>query len=445
MAPSSIQAAADHPLRRILTAPRPGLVWFRRTLLIAVVLLGTVRLVQYVRLIFLPDVYRKDFIQEYLLARAALAGVDPYQPLPTLAAQFLGTLPTAVLPNPTPHPPPVVLLSLPFGLVNYRLAAALWLGCELLCIPIALGLLLTTLHRRPAPQHLTVIVMAFLVWSPVADELMYGQLMIVLLLLLVIAWRLLRSERHILGGCMLGLMIALKLMAWPIVLLLLLRRNWRAVIAAGGVALAANGLAAAVIGLGPCVYYYQKITEIVTPLYRSSPFNLSAWSVGWRLFSGTGSQVQYGLVAPPLVSIPVLAALVSVALPAALLVGSLILALRTRRFDSAFAIMASASILLNPIAWSHYLVLTALPVAITFPRLAAPQARKSWLNLGIVVVVALILPPNSPLYIARVFARQALLAPVMTPVSFVASMTTFFPALAVLGLLGLAWKTDPDI
>src|SRR5687768_4451483 len=36
-----------------------------------------------------PLLYQVDFIQEYLLGRALLAGIDPYQPLPVLAAELM--------------------------------------------------------------------------------------------------------------------------------------------------------------------------------------------------------------------------------------------------------------------------------------------------------------------------------------------------------------------
>ncbi len=52
-----------------------------------------------------PHVYRKDFLQEYLLARAIAEGVDPYLPIPMLADRFLGQLPVPLFPHPTPHPP----------------------------------------------------------------------------------------------------------------------------------------------------------------------------------------------------------------------------------------------------------------------------------------------------------------------------------------------------
>jgi hypothetical protein len=38
-----------------------------------------------------PDVYSKDFLQEYLIARAVRNGVNPYLNLSDLAARYMGS------------------------------------------------------------------------------------------------------------------------------------------------------------------------------------------------------------------------------------------------------------------------------------------------------------------------------------------------------------------
>jgi hypothetical protein len=84
------------------------------------VFLGVYNIVRSAQTLLPPDVYSKDFLQEYLMARALLLGVNPYLPLSELAARFLGPLPVIVFPHPLAAPPPAAMLSIPLGLLGYK-------------------------------------------------------------------------------------------------------------------------------------------------------------------------------------------------------------------------------------------------------------------------------------------------------------------------------------
>jgi len=114
--------------RNLITSSAPSLLWLRRTVLVLLCVVGMLRLNLIMQSFYPPYVYSKDFIQEYLSARAVLAGINPYLPLPELASKFIGPVPVPVLPHSTPHPPPAVFLGLPFGLLPYTWATALWGG-----------------------------------------------------------------------------------------------------------------------------------------------------------------------------------------------------------------------------------------------------------------------------------------------------------------------------
>lgn len=180
---------------------------------------------------------------------------------------------------------------------------------------------------------------------------MVGQLMSLLLILMVATWRALRSGNNIKGGGFLGCLIALKFIAWPVFIFLAIRRNWGAVIMAGVVTVSANLGAALLMGFDRILYYYLKVSAIVSPLYKAHEANFSMWTVGWRVFQGTGSPVLLGLEAPPLVASPVMAHFISWAIPLGLIGVGLTLALRARSFDTSFGIPVRVSILVNPVAW----------------------------------------------------------------------------------------------
>jgi Glycosyltransferase family 87 len=222
---------------------------FQRLLLLLPILNGLVSIKRIVESFLPPDCYRKDFIQEYLMAKAIRSGINPYLPLPDLAGLWMqAAAPLIPLRHPTPHPPIVGLLSLPLGGFDYRSAALLWLAVELLCLLGAIGLFL---RWWGAPVSAATVLFLFgfaLGWGPVIEELWLGQLSSCLLLLLLGSWLLIREGGDIRGGVLLGAVVALKLMAWPIVLFLALRRKWNAVLAAGATTALAN--LAAMVGVG---------------------------------------------------------------------------------------------------------------------------------------------------------------------------------------------------
>jgi hypothetical protein len=166
------------------------------------------------------------------------------------------------------------------------------------------------------------------------------------------------------GGVLLGCAMAIKLIAWPIVAYLAFKRRWRSVLSAIAVMGLANLVAAWFIGFGRVVHYYLKVGPVVSTLHRAHEQNLSVWTIGWRLFEGTGDLLLFGVEAPPLIHAPELARWVSLALPLAVLIIGLWLSHRARSFDFSFGILVCVSILISPVAWSIYFVLLVIPLLI---------------------------------------------------------------------------------
>jgi hypothetical protein len=386
-------------------------------------------------------VYQKDFMQEYLLARAVLAGADPYLPMPELGGRFLEPLPVELMSNPTPHPPPVALLSLPFGLLPYIPAAAAWYLFEVVCIGLAVTLLLYWLFGRPKRIHILGSVLFVFLWSPFKDELAVGQLMSLLLLLLVGAWLAMRVGQDLRGGMLLGLVLALKLFAWPILIYLFLSRRWRAAAAAIVTVLAANIGAGFLMGFDRVLSYYLQVGPQVEPLYRSHERNFSAWSLGFRIFEGTSSPAIAGIEAPPLLDAPVLAPLASAIAVGLLVVLALFLALRIRHFDSSFGVLVCASLLVNPVAWSHYLILATLPLTIVVSRLSLLNLKR-WESLALILIGSLLFVGAGLRSLLFLFNNSSIGSGTSIQVSFPASLLTLAPALGILGLFWVIWRSD---
>src|SRR5258705_11246546 len=66
---------------------------------------------------------KSDFAQDYFLAKAIIAGVNPYLPLNELGARF--GIPDQI-PHSSTHPPSFAVLCLPLALLSFQHAAFLW-------------------------------------------------------------------------------------------------------------------------------------------------------------------------------------------------------------------------------------------------------------------------------------------------------------------------------
>ncbi|WP_299979385.1 glycosyltransferase family 87 protein [Desulfobacula sp.] len=434
-------SASSHPIKDILDSHNTFVIFVKILFLIAMASIGVFSIYSATKSLVIPYVYEKDFMQDYLLAQALLHGFDPYLPISQLAQQFIGELPNNVLPHPSPHPPPVAVLCLPFCIFNYEHAAVAWFLFEIICIFFATYLILCKLHNKSDLKLTIFIFLLLMAWPPLFLELVFGQLMTLLLLLLVCAWLSLGSGKNITGGIFIGLLIAIKLMAWPFIIFFAVRKNWSAVIAAGITVITSNVIAGLIMGFDKIVYYYFKVSAIVSPLYRAYEFNFSMWTIGWRLFDGTGSPILKGLEAPPIVAAPFLALFLSFAMPILLLAVGLKLALRTRSFDTSFGILVCVSTLVNPVAWTHYLILILIPIVIVGRDLLIHDMPKTetWYFL-LLCASLLITNLEIRLFILKLTGLEMTTGRVQVP--FVATLLTLIPAVSVILLLWLVSHMD---
>ena len=323
------------------------------TLLACVGLFLLIRLLDKDRLT--PPV-KSDFIQDYFLARAVISGIDPYLPLNELGVRF--GVPNE-LSHSTPHPPSFAVICLPLGLLSFQQAAFAWLIISLGSLAASLQLLF-----RIRPAGLPVFLLIAVVWPPILFELSLGQLMLIQLLLLTLAWLALRSQRDLIGGVLLGLTISIKLITWPLLLLLLFRKRFKSFLAASVVFASLNLIALLLMGVRPvATYYFQKSSEI-TFIYSNNVFNSSAWTIGARLFAGTKAFDAPWFHTVPLVESAALVSLTSIACVLAVLVYGFYVALRAQTFDTSFAVLVNTAVIVSPVAWIFYMTLALLSIAV---------------------------------------------------------------------------------
>ncbi|MFZ5563088.1 MAG: glycosyltransferase family 87 protein [Thermodesulfobacteriota bacterium] len=388
-----------------------------------------------------PRVFLKDFMQEWLMARAVMNGTNPYLPLAQLAGTFFAPPPDLIgLGLPSPHPPPVVLLAWPFGLLDYPAAALAWFMLELACIGASVYLLLKWWQGgRPSWGRTLGITLLVLGLAPFWEGLLYGQLSALLLLLLICVWR---SQTQVVAGCFLGAALSLKLMGAPIFLFFLIQKKWRAASVALSVFVLAHIAAALVMGFGPVGHYYGSVAGAMASVYRLVEWNFSVWTLGWRLFAGVRGPFEQSTAILPLFQQPGAALYASVSLLLAVLGTGLFLALKAKDRESAYAVLFCVTPVAGPIAWIHYLVLLLLPFAVTLRRLGRAGFPLPQTALWALLAGALLIPDYTLINALVYFnINGAGTGPVT--VSFAAGLLTLVPLAVTLCLMGLvAWSSS---
>jgi len=347
--------------------------------------------------LFTEYLYKRDFVQFYLMGHALRGGANLYAPIPKLAAQFEPHLNQWL--EVSAYPPIVAIIGLPLSYLPYRWALVVWLLFELTCLALSINLIVKHFGGRSSLPVLITICM-FISWQPVYMDLYMGQFMIPILLLLVLTWKALREGKDGQAGVLLGVVFAVKLYAWPLALFLIIKGRWRCPMIAAAVLFAANGLMAAWTGAATVVDYYSRVGGFVLAQYVFDPFNFSCWSIGFRSAGLPGA----------------------IFLTLAVLVLSLLLATRSKNFDTGFMVMLVASTILQPISWIHYMV-TLLPVFCFVVN------RSEWERLDFVLgllLIALILPG---------FYKEARTYP---------AIATWPPFLFILGLMWLIARNPKE-
>jgi hypothetical protein len=337
-----------------------------------------------------PGLLQRDFTAFYFLANAFRKGLDPNMPLPELGAA-LGMPGLTLFPHPTPHPPTAGILLLPLTLMNVTTAAVFWLFFSFAALVFATALL-GRLIGIPKPGWLALpLALSLLAWQPINDDLSWGNINVLILLLLTATLFLLRANQPWIAGGALGLALLIKPIAWPILLVLLLRRQWAV---SAGCALAGSVVGAvtlAVIGPAAVVRYFTESLPLAARYYQRDFLNFSLSTLGARLFEGVDFPPQNPhLHFTPLAYIPPAGSLLSIALIILAIAGGVLLT-RGRSLECAIAIMTCVSIAGSPTTWTHYFTLTLLPITVLLAslRLQCWPSVLTRRSVGFVTLLAL--------------------------------------------------------
>ena len=207
--------------------------------------------------------------------------------------------------------------------------------------------------------------------------------------LLLAALLLLRKDQKILAGILIGLTVGINIITWPLIIYFALKKDWRSFISSSLTVVGLNSIAAIVIGIRRIIDYYFGITMQVSAIYYSFLKNYSLWSIGYRLFNGTQPIGGDYISAPPLISLPKVAALVSAGSAITFLIVGLIWSIRSKDKEIAFSILMCVIVAVSPITWDHYYILIIISLGVLMFQLQK-QNFPTWVTIFSILIILML-------------------------------------------------------
>ncbi len=326
---------------RLLGAPR-----VRRSLIVVllVVVLGY-RAIQLVT--FSGQVqWGYDFSAYWSAARHLLDGVSIYSD-PQLAGTYSPQQQYLYL-----YPPFLAVAVTPLAALlpaDYRLANLLWatLGAV---VATAVVVAVARRERIGAPRDAVLLVAGAFAFPPLIGELVMGNVHLVLLGLLGGAWLALRGDRprmQAIGGILIGIATIIKLFPALLILWLLLRGRYRPAAWSFATIVAIAAATLPMTGITPWMDYPRVLLNLGPPLDTRDTLAPIVWL----------SSVMPSVVARAVVIMVMVAAVVW--------------ASRRASEPVSFAVAITASVLIAPALYHHYLAILVLPLLLAL-RWAPP-------------------------------------------------------------------------
>jgi alpha-1,2-mannosyltransferase len=268
-------------------------------------------------------------------------------------------------PLPYTYPPVSVVVFVPLGLLPPSI------GFPMLAIVTALALIpLVLAYRQGAPEFRTLLckpwmvlaaAVALTVAHPVKNTLFWGQINVILMMLVAvdILWPNPRWPR----GVLIGIAAAVKLTPAGFVLILLLRKDYRAVVASIISFLAMTAIGWALLPSDSFIYWTNRIFH-ATDMNIGLPFANESLTASLQKLGMTGTTLSV-VSAAGVVAVLIMTCLGT---KRALTDGNTALAL---------GVTAAGVLLISPISWSHHWILALSTAALLL--VMGYQRRNAWL------------------------------------------------------------------
>jgi alpha-1,2-mannosyltransferase len=316
-----------------------------------------------------------DFYQDWASARNWWNDLPIYTNHQVTVPRYIGPVDPICFSNQVnAHPPTSVLMLLPLARLDYRPALLAWNSGSLAMFGVCLWIVA---HELGVALPLWMIVPGLalaMLCRPLLQQLIHGQLNLVLLLLLTGAWLADRRGRAGWAGALVGVAVAIKLFPAFLFLYFALRRQWAAMLAGVVTLILLTGLTAAMLGPDTYRTYVQDVLPQLEK-FRTSWFNASLVGFWTKLFNPATREEH---VEPLWRSAA--AARAGIVLSGMVVVAAVAWAVRRAvnraELDHAFGAAVTGMLLLSPITWDYAFLLLLVPVAVIWRDPPRSEAAK---------------------------------------------------------------------
>ncbi|PWH20745.1 MAG: hypothetical protein DDG58_01205 [Ardenticatenia bacterium] len=311
----------------------------------------------------------RDIRQDYIAAQRLLAQHELWSPFTDEEIAKIGVDPQSGMPT-NFHPPTTLLVFAPFTFLSFRWAVILWSFFSLLFFYSSLYVLIVTNYQIRAVEWL-VLSLATVFWFPLWLHVRFGQFSSLVLLFLTIFGLAIRRGNRVFAGIFLAIACLIKIFPVFILLLLVVKRQWRALLTALGIVC----LAIAVIYL----YHPESIIGFVDiafendRIFRSYFGNFSLNGFVGRLFHGTEG-------IEPLFNASSVEPIIRYSGSLVLILLAIILSYRISDFDLCLSLYTVVMLILSPTTWAHNFVILALPTALLLKHIHASNGFMRRIN-----------------------------------------------------------------
>lgn len=328
-----------------------------------------------------------DFYQEWSSARSLMTGRSIYAPLQETVGPYLGLVKAPGTEwhwSVNVHPPTSVLLGVPFQAIDYWNAFLAWNLTSLAALAVSLWLIVRELKIQFSIQCFLPLLSCLLLFEPLWQQTIQGQLNLILLLILTGVWVADRHDRPLLAGTLAGLALTTKLFPGFLFVYFLFQRRWKALAAGTFSVVAFTALTMLLAGPNAYVTYWNEVFP-TTGQWWSAWNNASLAGFWFKLFAVE----QYGRHLTPLVGNMMYArigTMVSWGIVLIVLLPIIWKARSREERDHAFGLTLTAMLLISPVTWEHYFLLLFLPLTLVWMTLPETGLRRRLLAIVVVIM-----------------------------------------------------------
>lgn len=264
-------------------------------------------------------------------------------------------------------PPACLVVWQPLASLPIETARAVWTWLNVGLLGAAAWVIARGLGLRRWSSGWVGLLALLTLSAPIREQVWLGQMYVLLLLVHALGWRAFSRGQDLLAGLAVGFAWALKLSGWPLGLVMLGQRRWRAL---GWTALAATGVMLVTLPLVGIEAWLEDLLVKVPAVIGSPAGAVSAYqttaSFWQRLFRFDPVYNRN-----PLVDVPGLAVVLTAATGAA---ACCALVFPRRSPGTAFLGGLALSELLSPAAEQYHYVLVLLPLAALWARMGRSRS-----------------------------------------------------------------------